>query len=74
MNDKEILALLKDVEWEGCDDSNASCPEEVIRPVCPSCQGEKPHEGTYFDNTGKGHKNWCQLDKAIKELEAQLNQ
>ena len=72
MNDKDMLLLLEYIEWEGCDDSNASYPEEVIRPVCPYCQGEQPHEGIYFDNTGKGHKNYCQLVKAMIELKKSI--
>jgi len=73
MEDIEILALLEYIEWEGCDDSDACCPEEVIRPVCPSCQCEKPHEGTYFNNEGRGHHKNCQLVKAIAELRERPN-
>ena len=72
MKDKEILALLENIEWEGCDDSDADCPEEVIRPVCPSCFGVKPHEGLYFDNTGLGHKKYCKLVEAMAELKKRI--
>ena len=72
MEDKEILTLLEDIEWEGFDDSDASCPEEVIRHVCPSCYGNKPYEGMNFNNEGRGHKKGCSLVKAITELKERI--
>jgi len=71
----ELLSLLNLIEWESSRISALG-----IIPACPDCKGAKPEaipdeEKAKIEAEGIhiGHKVNCWLEKAIKEMQENLN-
>lgn len=65
MTNEQRLAVLKEIEYAGCDGYEGEIS------VCPSCNGVSPIHArhAFYPSSDIGHAHDCVLAQMIKELE-----